>query len=61
MTPDLIGSDEVAHKLGWSRSKVKREAKEGRLPFALKMPGDTGAYLFDAAVIAELAAERVAS
>lgn len=42
----LIGTGEAATILGWSRAKVKREAMNGSLPVAQKMPGDTGAYLF---------------
>lgn len=57
---DLIGSDEAARILGWSRSKVKREAKpDGSLAelVAMKMPGDTGAYLFHRAKVEQLAAK----
>lgn len=43
---DYIGSAEAAELLGWSRAKVKREAQSGAIPVALKMPGETGAYLF---------------
>lgn len=42
----LVGTTEAADILGWSIAKVKREAKSGRLPIALKMAGETGAYLF---------------
>jgi hypothetical protein len=48
---DLLGTAEAAGLLGWSRAKVKREAQAGRLPHALKMPGETGAYLFDRVTI----------
>jgi len=48
---DLIGTADAATILGWSRAKVKRAAKAGELPHAVKMPGDTGAYLFHRAVI----------
>jgi hypothetical protein len=43
---DLIGTTEAAAMLGWSRAKVKRDAK----------PGDSGAYLFHRAVIEMVAA-----
>lgn len=51
----LVGVTEVASALGWSRAKVKRAAKAGELPHAVKMPGDTGAYLFHRAVITMIA------
>ena len=54
---DLIGTADAATILGWSRAKVKRAAKHGSLPHAVKMPGETGAYLFHRAVI-ELMATR---
>ncbi len=63
MTPvsqsdNLIGTAQAAELLGWSRAKVKREAKDGHLPFELKMSGDTGAYLFHRNVIETIAANR---
>lgn len=54
----LIGTGAAAKELGWSRAKVKREAKAGRLPYELKMDGETGAYLFHRSVIATIAANR---
>jgi hypothetical protein len=53
---NLIGTVEAANALGWSRAKVKREAKAGRLPYELQMPGATGAYLFHRSVIDTIAA-----
>jgi hypothetical protein len=59
---NIIGTVEAARILGWSIAKVKREAKEERLPFEAKLPGETGAYLFHRGVIEQRAAsERVAS
>lgn len=55
---NLIGTAQAAELLGWSRAKVKREAKDGHLPFELKMDGDTGAYLFHRSVITTIAANR---
>jgi excisionase family DNA binding protein len=52
----LLSTSEVAERLGWSRAKVKRAAKDGRLPIAGKMPGETGAYLFDSDDIERFAA-----
>ena len=42
----LLTTAEVAEILGKSTATVKRMALAGELPHALKLPGDTGAYLF---------------
>ncbi|CAB4136963.1 Helix-turn-helix domain containing protein, partial [uncultured Caudovirales phage] len=42
---------EVARRLGKSLATVKRYARAGKLPVILKVPGATGAYLFDRAAI----------
>lgn len=55
-TNDLIGTDEAAQLLGVSRPTVKRKAKAGTLPVAIKMPGHTGAYLFRRADVEALMA-----
>jgi predicted DNA-binding transcriptional regulator AlpA len=55
---NLIGTTDVAGLLGWSRAKVKREAKAGRLPYEHKVGGQTGAYLFHRSVIETIAANR---
>lgn len=54
----LIGTAAVADLLGWSRTKVKREAQAGRLPYEHKVDGQTGAYLFNRTVIEVIAANR---
>lgn len=54
-----IGTAEAADILGWSRAKVKRAARAGDLPHAVKVPGGTGAYLFDRDVIVALAEAEV--
>jgi excisionase family DNA binding protein len=38
---------QVAERLDKSVATVKRMAADGRLPYAAKVPGTTGAYLFD--------------
>jgi excisionase family DNA binding protein len=43
----LLSTAQVAEVLGVSKATVKRLALSGELPHALKLPGDTGAYLFD--------------
>ena len=46
-----LTTKQVAERLGKSIATVKRMAADGRLPYAVKVPGDTGAYLFDPADI----------
>jgi hypothetical protein len=55
---NLIGTAAAADLLGWSRAKVKREAKAGRLPYEHKMPTVTGAYLCHRSVNQTSAANR---
>jgi excisionase family DNA binding protein len=43
---DLIGTADAAEILGVSSRTVKRLARAGELPYTIKMPGDTGAYMF---------------
>lgn len=52
---DLIPTSEVSVILGRDVSTVLRDVRDGRIPFVLKLPGRTGAYLFDRAVIDNLA------
>jgi hypothetical protein len=42
----LLSTAQVAEILGKSTATVKRMALSGALTPALKLPGDTGAYLF---------------
>ncbi len=58
---DLIGTAEAARLLGWSVAKVKRQAKAGEVPHAMKMPGDTGAYLFHRAIVQMVADKNEAA
>lgn len=55
---NLVGTAVAARLLGWSITKTKREAQAGRLPHAMKVRGQTGAYLFDQAMIETIAANR---
>lgn len=61
----LIPTAEVAQILGANVKTVTRWASEGTLPYAQKLPGLRGPYLFDAAEVARFKAardaERVAS
>lgn len=47
MDEDLIGTAEAARVLGVTQRTAKRLAQRGELRFVVKMPGDTGAYLFN--------------
>jgi len=58
---NLVGSVEAAAILDRPHPTVKRWAASGRLPHAVKMPGDTGAYMFERSVVEALAAELVAA
>ncbi|MGB3604224.1 MAG: helix-turn-helix domain-containing protein [Gordonia sp. (in: high G+C Gram-positive bacteria)] len=51
---NVITAAEVADLLQLSRTEVIRRAGDGRLPTTSKLPGRTGAYLFDRAAIEEL-------
>lgn len=59
--PTLIPTAEVATVLAVDVRTVHRLVTSGRLPVALKVPGKTGAYLFDPADVDRLAAERAAA
>ena len=54
----LIPTAEVAQILGANVKTVTRWASDGVLPYAQKLPGLRGPYLFDAAVVARFKAER---
>lgn len=58
-TKALLTTAEVADRLGWSIAKVNRKAAVGVLPVAQKLPGLTGANLFDRADV-ELLTEQPA-
>lgn len=47
MPKPLLSTAETADRLGVSVSTVTRLAESGRLPIAHRMPGKTGAMLFD--------------
>lgn len=52
----LIGSQQAAKVFGRDRATFNRWVAEGRIPIAVEMDGQTGARLFDADVIEQLAA-----
>lgn len=43
---DHINATAAADILGCSVATVKRKAKDGDLPYAFKLPGKTGSYVF---------------
>ena len=49
--PDLIGSAEACERLGIDRSTLTRRVARGEITPLQKLPGETGAYIFDAAEI----------
>ena len=53
----LLTSTEAGRRLNKSGRTVVRAAESGEIPYAHKLPGPNGAYLFDAAVIDLLAAQ----
>jgi len=47
VTKTLLSSTEVARRLGVSIKTVHRLARAGQIPGAQKLPGRTGAFIFD--------------
>lgn len=58
--PDLITTAQAAEILGVTISTINRDVLLGRLTAHQKLPGRTGAYLFDRKVIEKAAAAREA-
>ena len=56
-TTPLIGSAQAAKNFDVDRATFNRWVKAGRIPVAHTMDGHTGARLFDADVIDQLATE----
>jgi predicted site-specific integrase-resolvase len=54
----LIGSAQAAKRFGVDRATFNRWVKAGKIPVVIEMDGHTGARLFDADVIDQLAANR---
>jgi excisionase family DNA binding protein len=59
-TPVLLATVEAAERLGIERSTLSRWVKEGRIHIAMRLPGDTGAMLFDPAEVDRVAADLLA-
>ncbi len=58
--PQMIGSLEAARILDVDRATVTRWALEGRLAHQ-RLPGQTGAYVFDRADVEKLAKQKAAA
>lgn len=58
--PLILSASDVARRLRLSRSQVKRLAASGDIPSLGRLSSSRGAYVFDAATIARVAAERAA-
>ncbi len=61
MPKPLLSTAETADRLGRSISTVTRLAESGRLPIAHRMPGKTGAMLFDVEAVDAFAASEASS
>ena len=57
----VLSARSVAERLGIDRRRVLRMVQSGVLKPVQKLPGETGAYLFDPADVDALAAQRSAS
>lgn len=55
---DLIGADEAARVAGVNRRTITKWADDGVLPVATRLPGGTGARLFDRLDVVRIAKER---
>jgi excisionase family DNA binding protein len=55
-----IGAATAAEVVGVSVETITRAARSGQLPYVLKMPGPTGAYLFTREAVEAYAQERAA-
>ena len=57
--PDLIGSAEACTILGdIDRGTLVRWIAAGKIAYVTKLPGETGAYVFDRAEVERMAAEQ---
>ncbi len=55
----MIGVAEAAAVLGISPATVTRWAASGKLPYLRKLPGKTGAFVFDASLVRRAAQARL--
>ena len=55
---EVLGTQQVAHLLRTDRKGVRRLVDRGALTPTAKLPGKTGAFVFDRADVEALAVER---
>jgi hypothetical protein len=60
MAVNLLTSAQVAERLSRDIRTVHRMVDDGRIEAATKLPGETGAYLFEPAEVDRVAAELAA-
>lgn len=58
--PDLLTADQAADVIGVNRRTITKWADSGRLPHAMRLPGGTGARLFDRTEVDRVAREYAA-
>lgn len=56
---DYLTANEAAERAGCSRRTITRWINAGKLTPVAKLPGDTGALLFDPAAVDAAASEKV--
>ena len=59
-TKTHLSAAEVAQRIGKSPGTVKRLTREGKLAAAFKLPGHSGAYVYEATVIEQFIAAGAA-
>lgn len=60
MTQSLLSSNEAAEALGVSVSTIIRWSQSGKLPATHRLPGQTGALLFERSAVRELVDQQAA-
>lgn len=61
MPDDPMTTAQAAERLRCSVKTIHRMVEDGRLIASLKLPGETGAYLFEAAEVERVAAEKASA
>lgn len=55
---DLLTAAEAADRIGMAQRTFRRHARLGNIRYSVKVPGQTGAYLFDPDEVDRFDAER---
>ena len=58
---ELLTTSQVAERYRLSVTHLNRLALKGELPYERKLPGRTGAYLFDSAVVETYLSQRTSA